>query len=279
MVVGGGTRGHGCTTMTREEYIFNDAASATELERLQMLESVFDDKTRQWLLAAGRLVGRRCLEVGAGAGSIAAWLASEVGPFGETVAMDTNVRFLGRLADKVRVVEGELGVVTAPAESFDLVHARYVLIHNADAGAVLDAMLQALKPGGMLVLEEPDFSAASALVGPVGMRRAFTNVTRAIEATFAKRGMNYAFGASLPGLVEARVPKLAAVEYDCPVLRGASKLAEMMRLSTLTLRDKYVATGLATPADIAAYGEFAASPECWGVYYATVRVLAHKGAS
>jgi ubiquinone/menaquinone biosynthesis C-methylase UbiE len=266
-------------TMTRDEYIFNDAASATELERLQMLESVLDDKTRQWLLAEGRLVGRRCLEVGAGAGSIAAWLASEVGPFGETVAMDTNVRFLGRLGNKVRVVEGELGVVSAPTESFDLVHARYVLIHNADAGAVLDAMLQALKPGGLLVLEEPDFSAAAALVGPAEMRRAFTNVTRAIEATFASRGMNYAFGASLPGLVEARVPKLVAVEYDCPVLRGASKLAEMMRLSALTLRDKYVATGLATPADVAGYAEFAASPGCWGVYYATVRVLAHKSAA
>jgi ubiquinone/menaquinone biosynthesis C-methylase UbiE len=263
--------------MTIDEYIFQDASDATELSRLRMLESVFDDKTRQWLLSAGALVGRRCLEVGAGAGSIAAWLSSEVGPNGETVAIDTNARFLRRLGAEVQVIEGELGVVSMPAESFDLVHARYVLIHNANAGAVLDAMLQALKPGGALVLEEPDFSAAAAFVGPANLRMAFENVKHAVGATFAARGMNYAFGGALPALVQERLSHLTSVEYDCPVQRGASTLAEMMRLSTLTLRDKYIATGLATPEDIAGYAEFASSPDCWGAYYATTRVLARKG--
>jgi hypothetical protein len=50
----------------------------------------------------------------------------------------------------------------------------------------------------------------------------------------------------------------------------------MMRLSTLALRDKSVATGLATQADIAAYAEFAVTPSCWATYYATVRILARK---
>jgi hypothetical protein len=53
-------------------------------------------------------------------------------------------------------------------------------------------------------------------------------------------------------------------------------LAEMMRRSTLALRDKYVATGLVSSSDIDGYAEFAASPQCWGNYYATVRVLARK---
>lgn len=264
--------------MAQDEYIFHDASAAAELERLHLLESVFDDKTRQWLAAAGPLRGLQCLEVGAGAGSIAAWLGSEAGPSGGATAVDVNARFLGHLRPEVQVVEGELGVVALPTDFFDLVHARYVLIHNADAGAVLDAMLRALKPGGLLVLEEPDFSAASALVGPARLMNAFENVKCAISATFSIRGMNYALGAALPGLVQQRVPSLLSVEYDCSVQRGASQLAAMMRLSTLALQDKYLATGCATLADIAGYAELAVTPDCWATYYATVRVMARKAA-
>jgi hypothetical protein len=52
----------------------------------------------------------------------------------------------------------------------------------------------------------------------------------------------------------------------------------MMRLSTAVLEDEYVGTGCATAADTARYGEFAQSADCWGVYYATVRVVARKTA-
>lgn len=262
--------------MTQQAYLFHDAQDAAELERLQLIESVFDEKTRQWLESAGPLTGRRCLEVGAGAGSIAAWLASQVGPNGAIVAMDTNVRFLRPLLPQVHVFEGQLGPSAAPMLDFDLVHARYVLIHNADPGAVVDQMLRALKPGGALVLEEPDFSAAKAFTGPAPLERAFDNVTQAIRATFAARNMDYAFGSALPALLEERALRIAAIEHDCPVRPGGDNLAEMMRRSTLALREKYVATGLVSSSDIDGYAEFAVTPQCWGNYYATVRVLAYK---
>jgi ubiquinone/menaquinone biosynthesis C-methylase UbiE len=262
--------------MTQEAYLFHDAQDAAELERLRLIESVFDEKTRQWLSSAGPLTGRRCFEVGAGAGSIADWLASQVGPAGATVAMDSNVRFLRRLQPRVRVIEGLLGPNSAPALDFDLVHARYVLIHNAEPGPIVDEMLRTLKPGGALLLEEPDFSAAKAFAGPAHLMQAFDRVTPAIRATFAARNMNYAFGSALPALLQERSVKVAAIDYDCPISPGSTPLAEMMRRSTLALREKYVATGLVSPSDIDDYAEFAVSPQCWGNYYATVRVLAHK---
>jgi SAM-dependent methyltransferase len=189
-------------------------------------------------------------------------------------AIDTNVRFLRPLAPGVEVLEGEVGRTATLASSFDVVHARYVLIHNADAASVLDAMLRALAPGGVLVLEEPDFSAARAFTGPPESRRAFDAVQRALGATFAGRNMNSAFGALLPALLEERGAKVVSMEYDCPVVAGGSALAEMMRLSTLALAEKYVATGFATPEDLAGYAEFAASPACRATYYANVRVIA-----
>jgi len=267
------------TTVTHDAYIFEGTADASELERLQLLERVFDERSQAWLRSAGLRLGLRCLEVGAGAGSIAAWLAAEVGAQGEVVAIDTNTRFLRGLPGNVQVIEGELGAIALPRAAFDLVHARYVLIHNENAATLIDRMLQALKPGGALVLEEPDFSAAKALSGPVSLRAAFDEIRRAIDATFAARGMNYAFGSVLPGLVGDRSATLRAVEYDCPVASGGEDLAKMMRLSTLTLRDKYIATGLATQADIDAYAEFALTPRCWANYYATVRIVAQKDVS
>jgi len=262
--------------MTSDEYIFRDTADDAELLRLRLIESVFDEKTQRTLLATGPLTGLRCLEVGAGAGSIATWLGSQVGPTGQVVALDTNARFLRQLGAEVQVIEGALGTAHVPEQAFDLVHARYVLIHNFDSELLLDAMLRALKPGGVLVLEEPDFSAAAAIVAPERLQKAFERVKAATESTFAGRNLQYAFGRSLPGAVAERVPRLDSVEYDCPVACGGSALAEMMRLSTMALSTTYIQTGLASAEDIAGYAEFATNPECWGLYYATVRVLARK---
>lgn len=118
-----------------------------------------------------------------------------------------------------------------------------------------------------------------AFTGPSNLRQAFDNVKRAIRETFAARGMDYAFGLALPGLVGERAAKLLSMEYDCPVTSGGTNLAQMMRLSTLSLGDKYVATGFATAADIAGYAEFAVTANCWGNYSATVRILAQKSRS
>lgn len=257
-------------------YIFEGTAGMSELRRLRLLEAVFDPKTREWLASAGPLTGRRCLEVGAGAGSIATWLHEAVGPAGTVTALDTNTRYLAELGQHVEVIEGDLATVPLPTGAFDLVHARYVLIHNANAQSLLERMLGVLKPGGALVLEEPDFGATIALGGPAALRHAFENVGRAVNAMFAARGLNGAFGRVLPASIRDASAVIEAVDYDCEASRGGSPLAAMMWLSTATLRDKYVATGSATDADIDGYREFATSPECWGVYYATVRVLARK---
>jgi len=263
---------------TNSEYIFGDRADQPELARLKLLESVFDEDTRRWLRPnSTSLTARRCLEVGAGAGSIASWLASEVGPTGRVVAIDPDTRFLHDLAPNVEILQGRVGVVPLPVGEFDLVHARYVLIHNVDPSIVLSNMLAALSPGGTLVIEEPDFSATHALVGPPALKASFARVREAIRCTFADRGMSYELGRELPELVRQAGATLDAVEYDTPVARGGSPLAQMMQQSAFALRDKYLASGQVTAEDLSNYSEFAAETACWGIYYATVRVRASAG--
>ncbi len=263
--------------MTDTSYIFSDGSSEPELERLRLLESVFDEDTRRWVRStSASLVGRRCLEVGAGAGSIAAWLASEVGPSGKVVAVDLDTKFLRGLPKNVDVVQGRVGIASNLAADFDLVHARYVLIHNSDVREVLQSMLATLSPGGTLLIEEPDFSVASALVGSPPLKQSFSNVREAIRCMFGDRGMSYSLGRELPELVRETGATLDAVEYDAPAAKGGSALARMMQQSAAALRDKYLATGKVTAADLSNYAEFAASAECWGIYYSTVRIRVRR---
>jgi SAM-dependent methyltransferase len=261
--------------MPEGKFVFEDAGPEPERRRLQALEAVFDPATQRHLLATGDWAGRSCLEVGAGAGSIAAWMHRQVGSSGRVVAVDTSLRFLSSLPG-VELVEGDVHDLALEPESFDVVHARYVLVHNPQPERILQRMQAALKPGGWLLVEEPDFTAARAFAGDAELVRAFGRVNRAVSAMFGARGLDPAFGSRLAALVERQGLRLMAVEADAGVERGGSPLAAMMSLSAEQLADKYVATGCATTDDVARYCEFARSPTCWAVYYSTVRVLASE---
>jgi SAM-dependent methyltransferase len=71
----------------------NDDPEAAD--RHGYLAEIFDGLTAQRLSGLGDLTGRRCLEVGAGGGSIARWLARAAGPAGRVLATDINTRYLG----------------------------------------------------------------------------------------------------------------------------------------------------------------------------------------
>lgn len=263
--------------MSERGYVFGDTASARELERLRAIEAIFDAKTREFLQRTGELAGKRCLEVGAGAGSVARFLRGEVGPEGRVVAVDSNTRFLADL-DDIEIVSQDIRQLSVGSYESDLVHARYVLIHNVNPGGVLDAMLNHLTPGGFVLLEEPDFLAARAIVGPEEFRRAHDAVSRAIAAMFRGRAMDPALGSRLGELLAERGVELVSVQSETHVAAGGSPVARMMQLSTEQLAEKYVATGAASADDVATHLRFAVDPSCSAIHYATLRALGRKRA-
>lgn len=253
-------------------YIFEDAAKDRELERLRAIEAIFDPATRALLTSALDLRGRRVLEVGAGAGSIARWLGEQVGAAGHVVALDTNPRFLKNLRD-IEVIEGSL--VDVSLAPFDLVHARYVAVHNQDCRAFLQAALRHVLPGGLLVLEEPDFHPARALAGPLHLRQSFDRVQRAVVEMFEHRGMDPGIGSGL-ALELASTLELQTLQLAPHVEPGGSALSHMMWMSTRELAEKYIQTGYADESDIAHYEEFSHAPACWGLYYTTGRLVGRR---
>jgi SAM-dependent methyltransferase len=80
--------------MAEDEYLLSHTAEASERKRLGLIERLADPMSQRDLAALGIQHGWRCLEVGAGHGSVARWLAEQVGPQGRVVATDINPRFL-----------------------------------------------------------------------------------------------------------------------------------------------------------------------------------------
>ena len=266
--------------MRDQSYVFDDSQHDVEFMRLRAIEEIYDSATRRCLLATGLGSGWRCLEVGAGAGSIANWLSQTVGATGRVLAVDVNARFLPNASGaNLEVRETDIRTASVEPESIDLAHARFVLIHVPRSTEALAVMTAAVKPGGWVALEEPDFSSSRSLEGPSELRRAFDNVHRAVRATFEQRGLDYAFGACLPTLLKENALENVVVERDPAIVAGASPLARMMATSTGLLADKYIATGLVTAEDIEQYGRFAADPVCRATYYSTVRAVGRKRAS
>lgn len=165
------------------------------------------------------------------------------------------------------------------SDSFDLVHARYVLIHIPDFQVALTRMLKLLKPGRWIVLEEPDFSVARAVIGNKAACQSMERVNQSILQMFEDRGMDYALGVKLPAILQDFGLQQLSIENDLPLSNGGSGVATMMKMSTLQLAEKYIATGRATQQDIEQYCQFAEDSNTWAIYYATVGVTAQKAIS
>jgi SAM-dependent methyltransferase len=156
-------------------------------EWLSLLEELFDPPTKQRLEGVGVAAGWHALEVGAGRGSIAAWLADRVGPEGRVVATDIDTSLLEALPDtRVEVLRHDVLVDDLPTASFDLVHCRALLVHLSAPDGALERMVSWLKPGGVLVAEEPWIDVARLAPDPI-VAQAAESLGKTLDSGFARR--------------------------------------------------------------------------------------------
>jgi SAM-dependent methyltransferase len=133
-------------------YVFdNDDPDA--VDRHNILPAMFDELTTSRLAGLGDLAGLRCLEIGAGGGSVASWLADQTGPTGRVLATDINVRHL-RTDAGFEVRQHDIVNEPVPEGPWDVIHARLLLLHLPERREVLHRLVGALAPGGVVLLEE-----------------------------------------------------------------------------------------------------------------------------
>ncbi|WP_306207759.1 class I SAM-dependent methyltransferase [Actinoplanes sp. RD1] len=128
----------------------NDSTQAEAHHRA--LADLLDRQTQLRLDDLTDLTGKRCLEVGAGGGSIAQWFAERVGPHGSVLATDIKPEHIPRshvlTPRRHDITSGE------PLGRFDVVHARLLLGHLPAREAALRHLIDAVEPGGVLLTED-----------------------------------------------------------------------------------------------------------------------------
>ena len=180
-------------------YILDQTGDPTESERLALLQRYYDAKTIPKLRELGVATGWNCHDVGAGAGSIAQWLAEQVAPNGSVLAIDLDINLLEPLASETLSVR-RLDIRTEDLpENADLVHARLLLEHLPDPEEVLGKLIRALRPGGWILLTDTDFTTVRISEPDPAFERiaaAFAEATRAA-------GWNMQLGPALAPMLES----------------------------------------------------------------------------
>jgi SAM-dependent methyltransferase len=126
-------------------------------EHHQALSDLMDPGTRARIAGlVPELAGARCLEVGAGGGSVSCWLAEQVGDDGSVVASDLVP---DRIPDHPRLTRVAHDLTVGPwpesmSGGFDLIVARMLLSHLPQRLQVVGRLVDRLAPGGVLLLED-----------------------------------------------------------------------------------------------------------------------------
>jgi SAM-dependent methyltransferase len=218
-------------------YVHAAAAFDDELARLRLLEERYDASTFRRLSALGPLTGTRCLDVGAGAGSVARWLAGQSGPGGHVVATDADPRFLAAVGG-IEVRRHDILSDPLEAAHYNLVHCRALLCHLADPLQALRNMAAAVRPGGWLLAEDADYVSLVAADPAHPRSTLFDTVMRKLLASIAASGaFEPFFGRRLPGLVASVGLVDAGREAVACHRQGRGAAAEVLARSLERARD------------------------------------------
>jgi SAM-dependent methyltransferase len=161
------------------------------------------------------------IDLGCGPAGVLELVRERLGPGGRVVGLDADpvhvemarTRMLERGLVDVEVVGGDARDTGFPSSSFDVVHARTLLVNIPDPAAVVAEMLRLAKPGGFVLVQEPD------LVGGICYPPLpeWDRLVQVFAAAFQRDGADLFIGRRLPtllreaGLVEIGVEARAEI--------------------------------------------------------------------
>jgi SAM-dependent methyltransferase len=217
-----------------------DQGFVEERKRLSGMESLWDPGSQALLDELGLGGGSRCLEVGAGGGSMVEWMASRGA---KVTAIDIDTRFIESLAsDSIEVRRVDLRTDPLPQAEFDLVHARLVLEHLSDRRQILDRLVATLRPGGWILIEDYDWTC----FGFEGETPGFGDIGDVILGFMAKAGFERDYGRRVVSDLDAAGLTEIRGEGRARLIDSTSPGFDFFRLSFESLRGTIVDAGLLT---------------------------------
>ncbi|MGI9603848.1 MAG: methyltransferase domain-containing protein [Acidimicrobiales bacterium] len=235
-------------TPGESRYAMAEVDDQAERGRLEKLEGINDAATLRRVDTIGVTAGWRCVEIGAGAGSIARGLADRAGPDGLMVAADLDPRFLGDFTGPGReVITHDITTGPVPPGDFDFAHCRAVLAHVDDLDNAVGHVMGSVRPGGWILCEEPDYG-SMAVCDPDHPRAPDLATFHAImtEGGFmdGSAGRNVFSALRRAGLVDVQTDSHGAIAT------GGSARAQFRSHSLENVRPMLLASKFFTDADV-----------------------------
>ena len=225
----------------------------TGYERLRVLAAARRDSTLELFRLAELLPGMRCVDLGCGSGDVTFEMAALAWPDGSAVGIDTDQAKLQLARETARErglvnVAFELGDVNRwhrPAE-YDFVYCRFLLQHLARPVDLIRRMWEAVRPGGVLAVEDADLEGLFCDPDNAGFsfyRRIYAEVITANggDPGCARRLLRY-------------FREIGITNPDLRMLQGISSSGDAKAMPLLTLEaiaDSVVSAGLAGAGEVA----------------------------
>jgi ubiquinone/menaquinone biosynthesis C-methylase UbiE len=172
-----------------------------EHERLARQAARYDPITERLFREAGIGSGQRVLDLGSGAGDVAMLVARLVGPSGEVVGVERDSRSIAHA--RSRVAEAGLVNVTftqsdvseiSTSKLFDAAVGRFILMFLPDPVAAVRSLVQLVRPGGVIALNEPSWIAWLKLSTQFSL---CSVAVALLHETFKRSGANTEMGPAL----------------------------------------------------------------------------------
>jgi ubiquinone/menaquinone biosynthesis C-methylase UbiE len=193
------------------------------------------------------------IDVGCGPLGILDLLAEHAGPRAEVIGLerDPNMLEFGyelmaeRGLRSVRLIQGDARKTGMPASSFDLAHARLLLVNVPQPEDIVAEMVNIVRPGGWVALEEVDW--ISWVCDPI--HPAWTRLLEINAEIWRKRGMDVNIGRRLPRLLK----EAGLVDVQCqshvPVFQSDHKYQYLLLAFSEINRSEMIQTGYVTEAE------------------------------
>ena len=180
---------------------------AAESARLRRQSAELRPESAGLLSQLGLRPGQHAIDLGCGPSGILDLLAAAVGPGGQVTGVDADPGHVALATEyaaqhglgNVEVRAADARATGLPPGSFDLVHARTLLVTIPGPAEVLAEMARLARPGGWVASQEPDIE-HSLCFPPLP---AWNRLHELLAASFQRTGADLRIGRKLPEMYRA----------------------------------------------------------------------------
>ena len=172
--------------------------------------------------------------------------------------MDLDLSLVDARAPNLEFRKADIVAGPVTAGSFDIVTARAVLHHVADAGKAIANLVASLRPGGVILLIEPDFLPVTIAEPPEA--RAFWSGWLAWSRD---RGIDYQIGRTLAPRLAALGLKRISGTAETAIYNGRSLWADYWTQTVKELREDLISCGKLNDALVDTFLGYCADPAWW----------------